>query len=57
MVTGAQVVLLCFLAIFCSVVNKIYKTTIIFDWIENPKNRGVTYWAERSGPLVVHIID
>jgi hypothetical protein len=40
--------------IYCSVGNKIYKTTIIFNY---SKSRGVTYWAERSGPLVVDIID
>jgi len=37
--------------------NKISKTTEIFDQIYHLKNRGVTYWAERIGPLVDHIID
>ena len=32
------------------------KTTIIFDDVDHPKSRGVTYWAERIGPLVDHII-
>ncbi len=35
--------------------NKIPKTTGIFDDVDHPKNRGVTYWAERNGPLVDHI--
>ena len=35
--------------------NKIPKTTGIFDDVDHPKNRGVTYWAERIGPLVDHI--
>jgi hypothetical protein len=37
--------------------NKIYETTEIFDKIYHLKNRGVTYWAERTGPLIDHIID
>ena len=36
--------------------KKILETTEIFDKIEHLKNRGVTYWAESSGPLVDHII-
>ena len=35
--------------------NKIHKTTGIFDDVDHPKNRGVTYRAERIGPLVDHI--
>ena len=35
--------------------NKIPKTTGIFDDVDHPKSRGVTYWAERIGPLVDHI--
>ena len=35
--------------------NKIPKTTEIFDDVDHPKSRGVTYWAERIGPLVDHI--
>jgi hypothetical protein len=31
------------------------KTTGIFDDVDHPKSRGVTYWAERIGPLVDHI--
>ena len=36
--------------------NKIPKITQIFDDVDHPKSRGVTYWAERIGPLVDHII-
>ena len=36
--------------------KKILKTTEIFDKTEHLKIRGVTYWAESSGPLVNHII-
>ena len=36
--------------------NKIPKTTEIFDDVDHPKSRGVTYWVERIGPLVDHII-
>jgi len=35
--------------------NKIPKTTRIFDDIDHPKSWGVTYWAEKIGPLVDHI--
>ena len=35
--------------------NKIPKTTGIFDDVDHPKSRWVTYWAERIGPLVDHI--
>ena len=35
--------------------SKIPKTTEIFDDVDHPKSRGVTYWAERIGPLVDHI--
>jgi len=35
--------------------SKIPKTTGIFDDVDHPKNQGVTYWAERIGPLVDHI--
>ena len=35
--------------------NKIPKTTGIFDDVDHPKRRGVTYWAERIGALVDHI--
>ena len=34
--------------------NKIPKTTGIFYDVDHPKNWGVTYWAERIGPLVDH---
>jgi hypothetical protein len=37
--------------------NKIYKTTEILDKIYHLKNQGVTYWAERTGLLIDHIID
>jgi hypothetical protein len=33
--------------------SKIPKTTEIFDDVDHPKNRGVTYWAER---VIDHII-
>ena len=36
--------------------SKIFKTTGIFDDVDHPKSRGVTYWAERIGALVDHII-
>jgi hypothetical protein len=36
--------------------NKIPKTTRIFDDVDHPKIQWVTYWAERIGPLVDHII-
>jgi hypothetical protein len=36
--------------------NKIPKTTEIFDDVDHPKSRWVTYWAERIWPLVDHII-
>src|ERR1700683_4346254 len=36
--------------------NKIRKTTGIFYDVDHSKIRGVTYWAERIGPLVDHII-
>ena len=36
--------------------NKIPKTTGIFDDVDHPKSRRVTYWAERIGLLVDHII-
>jgi len=36
--------------------NKIHKTTGIFDDVDHSKSRGVTYWSERIGPLVDHII-
>ena len=35
--------------------NKIPKTTGIFYDVDHPKSQGVTYWAERIGPLVDHI--
>ena len=35
--------------------NKISKTTGIFYDIDQPQSQGVTYWAERIGPLVDHI--
>jgi hypothetical protein len=35
--------------------NKISKTTGIFDNVDHPKRRGVTFWAERIGPPVDHI--
>ena len=35
--------------------NKIPKTTGIFDNVDHSKSWGVTYWAERIGPLVDHI--
>jgi hypothetical protein len=35
--------------------NKIPETTRIFDNVDHPKSRGVTYWAERIRPLVDHI--
>jgi hypothetical protein len=35
--------------------NKIPKATGIFDDVDHPKSRGVTYWAEKIGPLVDHI--
>jgi hypothetical protein len=36
--------------------NKIPKTTGIFDDVDHPKSRWVTYWAKRIGLLVDHII-
>jgi hypothetical protein len=36
--------------------SKIDKITRIFDNVENIKNRGVTYWAEKNGPTVIRII-
>ena len=36
--------------------NKIHKTTGIFDDVNHSKSRWVTYWAERIGLLVDHII-
>jgi hypothetical protein len=36
--------------------NKIPKTTGIFDDVDHLKSRWVTYWAERIGLLVDHII-
>ena len=36
--------------------NKIPKITRIFYDVNHPKSQGVTYWAERIGPLVDHII-
>ena len=36
--------------------NKIPKAAEIFDDVDHPKSRGVTYWAKRIGPLVDHII-
>jgi hypothetical protein len=36
---------------------KIAKITKLFFNVEHLKNQGVTYWAERSGPPVVQIID
>jgi hypothetical protein len=44
-----------FLSRFYIVGNKIPKTSGIFDDVDHPKSRGVTYWAERIGPLVDHI--
>ena len=35
--------------------SKIPKTTGIFDDVDHHQSRGVTYWAERIGPLVDHI--
>jgi hypothetical protein len=35
--------------------NKIPETTEILDDVDHPKSRGVTYWAERIGPLVDYI--
>ena len=35
--------------------NKIPKTTGVFDDVDHPKSRWVTYWAKRIGPLVDHI--
>jgi hypothetical protein len=35
--------------------NKILRTTRIFDDVNDSKSQGVTYWAERIGPLVDHI--
>src|SRR6267154_1396109 len=50
------VVLPRFYADFYIVRNKIHQTTGIFDDVDHSKSRGVTYWAERIGPLVGHII-
>jgi hypothetical protein len=36
--------------------NKIPKTAGIFDDVDHPKSRGVTYWAEKIRLLVDHII-
>jgi hypothetical protein len=36
--------------------SRIPKTTKIFDNVDHPKSRWVTYWAEIIGPLVDHII-
>jgi len=36
--------------------NKIYKITKLFDRVVQLKNRGITYWAERNGLVVVWII-
>jgi hypothetical protein len=51
----ACVVLPHFEAYFYIVGSKIPKTTGIFDGVDHPKSREVTYWAERIGPLVDHI--
>ena len=37
-----------------SKIDKIDKITKIFDSIEHPKNRGVTYWDENHVPLSIH---
>jgi len=37
--------------------SKIDKIAKIFDSVEHPKNRGVTYWAKNIMPLFVQIID
>ena len=37
--------------------NKNPKITEIIDKVDPFRNRRVTYWAERNGPPVVHIID
>jgi hypothetical protein len=49
-------VLLHFKADFYIVGNKIHKTTGIFDDVDHPKSRWVTYRAKRIGLLVDHII-
>jgi len=36
--------------------SKIYKITKLFDRVVQLENQGVTYWAERNGPVVVQII-
>ena len=41
---------------FYSMGIKIDKITRIFDKVEYIKNRGVTYWAEKNGPIVIRII-
>jgi len=33
------------------------KIAKIFDSVEHPKSRGVTYWAKNIMPLFVQIID
>jgi hypothetical protein len=35
----------------------IYIIVEIFGKLEHPKNRGVTYWSERNGPLSAQIFD
>jgi hypothetical protein len=52
----STLVLPCFLATFYSVGSKIDKITKIFDKVEDIKNQGVTYWAEKNGPMVIQII-
>ena len=37
--------------------SKIDRIAKIFDSVEHPKNRGVTYWAKNIMPLFVQIID
>jgi hypothetical protein len=37
--------------------SKIDTKAKIFDSVEHPKNRGVTYWAKNIMPLFVQIID
>jgi hypothetical protein len=46
----------CFLATFYSMGGKIDKITKIFDKVEDIKNRGVIYQAEKNGPMVIQII-
>ena len=45
-----------FSRVFYSVRSKMAKITRIFDNVELLKDRGVTYWAEKNGPMVIKII-